>query len=254
MAKKMKRFISLLVIVLLTISSTNVQKVIDSLTYKNTQDFNFFKKIRNRTLVKKYKTFNDNVIRVGDTVVLGYPTSQELSSRTLSGSYGNKAKIGYSRTRSTTKKTYEFIKKGRPAGFGGIMNALAGEDEIMASNELKNTKAIVKEIKVYHRGSRKKPLFLVMVLGEMNGRAFGINKYLSVMDTELAIESGEIILKNRKITREEAIAKLKEAKNLLDIEILSREEFEELKNKFRPIIIDNSKNEVKENTIRVTEK
>ncbi|WP_299107982.1 hypothetical protein [uncultured Tenacibaculum sp.] len=233
----MKKFI-LLITIVLTATSVSAQKIIDSLTYENTQDIKFFKKIRNRTLVKKYRTINDNVVKVGDTIILGTPTSQELSSRTLSGLYGKEVKFGYSRTRSTTKKTYEFIKKGRPAGFGSIMNALAGEDEIMASNNLKNTKAMVKEIKAYHRGSKKKPLFLVMVLGEINGRAFGINKYLSVMDTELAIESGEILLKNRKMTREEAISKLKEAKTLLDIEIISLEEFEALKNKLRPIIME----------------
>jgi hypothetical protein len=103
-------------------------------------------------------------------------------------------------------------------------------------NNLKNTKAIVKEIKAYHRGSKKKPLYLIMVLGEINGKAFGINKYLSVMDTELAIESGEIILKNRKKTREEAISELKEAKELLEIELMSKEEFETLKKKLGPII------------------
>lgn len=232
----MKKLI-LLITIALTVTNISAQKVIDSLTYENTQDIKFFKKIRNRTLVKKYRTINDNVIKVGDTVILGKPTSQELNSRTLSGLYGEKVTFGYSTTRSTTKKTYEFIKMGRPAGFGSIINALAGEDEIMASNELKNTKAIVKEIKAYHRGSKKKPLFLVMVLGEINGRAFGINKYLSVMDTELAIESGEILLKNRKMTRYEAISKLKEAKALLDIEMITRKEFEALKKKFFPIIM-----------------
>ena len=75
-----------------------------------------------------------------------------------------------------------------------------------------------------------------MVLGEINGRAFGINKYLSVMDTELAIESGEVLLKNRKMTRDEAIAKLKEAKDLMDIEMMTREKFEELKKELTPII------------------
>jgi len=76
-----------------------------------------------------------------------------------------------------------------------------------------------------------------MVLGEMNGRAFGINKYLSVMDTGLAIESGEILLKNRKMTREEAISKLKEAKELMEIDMMTKEEFEKLKKKLRPIIM-----------------
>ena len=75
-----------------------------------------------------------------------------------------------------------------------------------------------------------------MVLGEINDRAFGINKYLSVMDTELAIESQEVLLKNRKMTRDEAIAKLKEAKELVEIEMMTKDEFEELKKELTPII------------------
>ena len=233
----MKKIITLFTITLLTISNLNAQREIDSLTYENTQDIEFFKNIKNRTLVKKYRTINDNVIRIGDTVVLGNPTNQELSSKTYTGSYGNKARGGISKTRSTTKKTYEFVKMGRPAGFGSIMTAMNGDAQVMASNSLKNTTAIVTEIKAYHRGSKKKPLYLIMVLGEMNGKAFGINKYLSVMNTELAIESGEILLKNRKMTREEAILKLKEAKELMEIDMMDKEEFEKLKKKLRPIII-----------------
>jgi chaperonin cofactor prefoldin len=57
------------------------------------------------------------------------------------------------------------------------------------------------------------------------------------MDTELAIESGEILLKNRKMTREEAISKLKEAKELMEIDMMTKEEFEKLKKKLRPIIM-----------------
>ncbi|WP_343330422.1 hypothetical protein [Polaribacter staleyi] len=230
----MRRIITLFALLLVT--SIFGQKEIDSLTYENTQDISFFKNIKNRTLVQKYKTINKNVIKVGDTVILGNPTSQEFSSKTYSGSYGNKARGGISKSRSTTKKTYEFIKMGRPAGFGSVMASLNGDAQSMASNSLKNSKAIVKEIKAYHRGSKKKPLYLVMVLGEMNGRAFGINKFLSVMDTELAIESGEVLLKNRKMTRDEAIAKLRESKELLEIDMMSKEEFENLKKELGPII------------------
>jgi hypothetical protein len=233
----MKKIITLFAITLLTIYNLNAQREIDSLTYENTQDIEFFKNIKNRTLVKKYRTINDNVIRIGDTVVLGNPTNQELSSKTYTGSYGNRARGGISKTRSTTKKTYEFVKMGRPAGLGSIMTAMNGDAQVMANNSLKNTTAIVTEIKAYHRGSKKKPLYLIMVLGEMNGKAFGINKYLSVMDTELAIESGEILLKNRKMTREEAILKLKEAKELMEIDMMNKEEFEELKKNLRPIIM-----------------
>ena len=228
----------LLSIILLSITSINAQKAIEYLTYQNTQDFTFFKKIKNRTLVKKYSTINNNVIQIGDTVVLGKPTSEELKTRTYSLGYGGKFKGGISDSRTSSIKTYGFIQMGRPAGFGNIMTSLAGESQIMANVEFKNSKAIVKEIRAFHRGSKKKPLFLVMVLGEINGRAFGINKYLSVMDTELAIEFGEVLLKNRKITREEAILKLKEAKELVEIDMMTNKEYEKLKNDLRPIIIN----------------
>lgn len=212
------------------------QRTLDSLTYENTQDINFFKTVKNKTLIQQYTTVSKNVIKIGDTVVLGTPTSQEFNSRTYSGSYGSRARVGVANSRSTSKKTYEFVKMGRPAGFGSVMSAMGGSAPTMASNSLKNTKAIVKEIKAYHRGSKKKPLYLVMVLGEVNGRAFGINKYLSVMDTELAIEAGEVWLLNRKMTRAEAIAKLKEAKELFEIDMMSKEEFEGLKVELGPII------------------
>ena len=232
----MKKLITFIIVTLIFSANSNAQKELDSLNFKSTQDINFFKTIKNRTLVKKYTTESGNVIKIGDTIVLGAPTSTEMSTKTLSGSYGRTARGGVSKSRSTTKKTYEFIKMGRPAGFGSIMSSLNGDDAVMASNSLKNSIAVVTEIKAYHRGSKKKPLYLVMILGEVNGRAFGINKYLSVMDTELALESGEVLLKNRKKTRSEAIQELKDAKELLEIDMMTKEEFELLKKKLGPII------------------
>ncbi|GGF09271.1 hypothetical protein SAMN05443634_101123 [Chishuiella changwenlii] len=221
---------------LLTTISSYAQEDIELLTYANTQDINFFNKIKNGSQVKEYITVSENSVEVGDTLILGTPTSEEMSTRTYSGSYGTKARAGVAQSRSTSKKTYEFVKMGRPAGFGSVMTAMNGDAQAMADNSLKNTSVIVREIKTYHRGSKNKPLYVVMVLGEINGRAFGVNKYLSVMDTELAIESGEVLLKNRKITRDEAIAKLKEAKELMEIDMMSKEEFEELKKELTPII------------------
>lgn len=215
---------------------TLAQDDISELTYKNSQDINYFNTVKNGTQVNKYITVSDNSVSIGDTLILGKPTSEETATRTYSGSYGTKARGGVAQSRSSSKKTYEFVKMGRPAGFTSVMTAMNGEAQFMADNSLKNTSVIVQEIKAYHRGSKNKPLYVVMVLGEINGRAFGANKYLSVMDTELAIESGEILLKNRKMTREEAIEKLKEAKELLEIDMMTKEEFEELKKELAPII------------------
>lgn len=231
----MRKTITLLTI-LLSIIKISAQEDIATLTYENTQDINYFNSVKNGSQVKEYITTSKNSVKVGDTLILGTPTSEETSTRTYGGSYGNRARGGVAQSRSTSKKTYEFVQMGRPAGFGSIVSAMNGDAQNMADNSFKNTKVIVSEIKTYHRGSKKKPLYVVMVLGEINGRAFGINKYLSVMDTELAIESGEILLKNRKMTREEAVAKLKEAKELMEIDMMTKEEFEELKKELTPII------------------
>lgn len=231
----MKKTLTYFVVLL---SSVNIyaQENIDVLTYENTQDINFFSSVKNGSQVKEYITVSKNSLKLGDTLILGTPTSEEISTRTYSGSYGARARGGVAQSRGTSKKTYEFLQMGRPAGFGSIMAAMNGDAKSMADNSFKNTTVIVNEIKTYHRGSKNKPLYVVMVLGEINGRAFGINKYLSVMDTELAVESGEVLLKNRKMTREEAIAKLKEAKELTEIDMMSKEEFEKLKKELAPII------------------
>lgn len=223
--------------ILLSIINIHAQDDITLLTYSNTQDINFFNSVKSGAQVKEYITTSNNSVKKGDTLILGSPTSQETNTRTYGGSYGTNLRGGVAQSRSTSKKTYEFVKLGRPAGFGSIMTAMNGDAQLMADNSLKNTIVIVDELKTYHRGSKNKPLYVVMVLGEINGKAFGINKYLSVMDTELAIESGEVLLKNRKMTRDEAIAKLKEAKELMEIDMMSKEEFEELKKELSPIII-----------------
>lgn len=231
----MKKILSL-VLALLSINILYAQNKIDQLTYENTQEINFFNTIKNGTEVKQYITSSKNTVSIGDTLILGSPTSEEIRTKTVAGSYGNQLRGGIGQSRSVSKKTYEFIQMGRPAGFGNIMAAMNGDAPSMADNSFKNTKVIVQEIKTFHRGSKNKPLYVVMVLGEINGRAFGVNKYLSVMDSELAIESGEILLKNRKMTREEAIEKLKEAKGLMEIEMMTKEEFDQLKEELTPII------------------
>jgi len=235
----MNKILLIIALVLTTVLSVNAQKKeLDSLTFKQTQDINFFRKIKNNTKVAKYITATNNLIKIGDTLILGVPTSQEISTRTNTASAGNRYRAASSRSRSTTRKTYEYIQMGRPAGFGSIMGALAGEAPIKADVNFKNTNVVVKELKAYHKGSKKKPLYLIMVLGEINGRAFGLNKYLSVLNTELAVEFGEIRLKNAKMTRDEAIAKLKEQKDLLDLGIISQEDFDKLRKELTTIIMN----------------
>ena len=208
-------------------------KYIESMTFEQSQNIDYFIKVKNNTKLGEYITASGNSVKVGDTLIIGNPTSSYSTSNTVGGG----TNIGYGRTKTRYAKEFEFVQLGRPAGLGAIMSG--SEKPAMAGINLSQEVVLVKEMKTYHKGSKKKPLYVVIVLGEINGRAFGLNKYLSVMNTELAIESGEILLKNRKMTREEAIVKLREAKELLDLEMMSQEDYDALKKELSPIIMNN---------------
>ena len=208
-------------------------KYIESMTFEQSQNIDYFIKVKNNTKLGEYITASGNSVKVGDTLIIGNPTSSYSTSNTVGGG----TNIGYGRTKTRYAKEFEFVQLGRPAGLGAIMSG--SEKPAMAGINLSQEVVLVKEMKTYHKGSKKKPLYVVIVLGEINGRAFGLNKYLSVMNTELAIESGEILLKNRKMTREEAISKLREAKELLDLEMMSQEDYDALKKELSPIIMNN---------------
>jgi hypothetical protein len=65
--------------------------------------------------------------------------------------------------------------------------------------------------------------------------ALGANNR-TIIGLDMAISTGEVINPNAAISRETAIAKLKEAKDLLDLGLLSMGEYEILKEKLTPII------------------
>jgi hypothetical protein len=59
----------------------------------------------------------------------------------------------------------------------------------------------------------------------------------TIMDLEKALLLGEIINPNAPLTREQAIAKLKEHKDLLDLGMINEEEFNKLRDELSPIIM-----------------
>lgn len=63
-----------------------------------------------------------------------------------------------------------------------------------------------------------------------------MGKYGSILGLTTALNKGEIINPNRPMNRQEAIAKLKEAKDLLELEMMSQDEYDTLKAELAPII------------------
>lgn len=223
----MKHLLFALLCLLSTVSFS--QKVLPKLTYQETQDIKTFIDIKNNTSLLEYITANGNSIKPGDTLIIGKPTNAETSTF----SQGNR------RLKSRESKKFEYIQLGKSKGLSNMIASFDSEGPAMAGINFSGEKVLVNEISVYHQGSKKKPLNVIIILGEINGRAFGFNKYLTLQDAEGALELGEVLLKNPKMTRSEAIAKLKESQDLFELGMISKEAFEQLKEELTPIIMDN---------------
>jgi hypothetical protein len=128
---------------------------------------------------------------------------------------GDTLKIG----RPSTNKTFAYI------------NESSGFTELKpASVSISNNNSVLKRIYV---GGTKRTGFHMMVIGK--GSCALCPQYY--IDFEEAIATGEI--QSFGMTREQAIAKLKEAKDLVDLGMMSKEDFEKLKAELTPIIIKN---------------
>lgn len=229
----MKKLITSLL--LLSLTTIYAQREINELTYKDTQNSEVFRGIKNNTRILKYTADDGSVFKLGDTLLIGTP-SGNITNTTAAGA-GNTFGVG--KARSRTKSNFQTIIMGRPAGFGSIMSAMSGEAPQNADASMQGEIVLVAEMKVKHKGSRKKPLELIILLGEPNGRAFGINKYMSIIDYEKSVLAGEIRSINAPLNRDEAIAKLKESKELMDLGVIDSEEYDKIKAELTPIIINN---------------
>lgn len=224
-----------LLVLALIIASSNVfgQKILKKLTYKDSQEYSVFKKIKNRTSILEYIAADGSVLKVGDTLVMGKPDGTE--SRTVALGVGNE--LFGAVANSKTEKNFVNIVMGKRSLPTGALAQMTEDNNERASANKQNEKVIIKQMRVFHKGSKKKPLLLNIVIGDLNGRAFGLYKYMSIMDYEKAVITGEIKSLNAPMTREEAIAKLKEAKELLELGLMEKSDFEKLKTELAKIIM-----------------
>ena len=201
-----------------------------TLTYDQTQNIEYFKQIKNRTPFISYTSKNGATLTIGDSLVLAYPSTR--------------SSMGYARTsrnqnaliESKEQKRFEFVQFGKRLILRNNQFFTNQSPDAYPTNRLSGERVIIKEIVGIHKGSRKKPLAVYLVLGEQNNRSFGIYKYLTVADVENALNYGEITLINPPLTKEGALKKLKEAKDFLELELISQEEYDKIKMDMTPII------------------
>lgn len=136
---------------------------------------------------------------------------------------GQEMKLGESV--SKLSNDYETIFMGRLT-IGGALLA----PPTRANSSFKQNDYIVEEIKVKRSMGQVSALFY---LKNMSSDTMGL-RYVTVSEASLA--NGEAINPNRAMTRTEAIAKLKEAKDLMELDMMTQDEFNTLRDELTPII------------------
>ena len=204
----MKKTILLFALVLTTVLSVKAQKLkrvdtVDlSMTYKQMK-----KKFKSILFVEKSITLKDgSKLSIGDEVKFGNSSSKLINR-------------------------YEHIYQGKMLNFA---SAMMGTKVINLRQEIISTANwYITEIRL------TRTMGNIEVLFEANAKGLkGIGNIKNLNFSEFALSSGEVINPNAPLTREQAITKLKEQKDLLDLGMVSQEEFNALRKELTPIIMN----------------
>ncbi|WP_106914522.1 hypothetical protein [Chryseobacterium aurantiacum] len=201
-------------LVLIVFTSTNAQKLseIDTLTYTKMLDKQEAKSFKMGMDIKHYLASDKNVYKVGDTLVLGNPT-------------------GESKSAFSKKRNFEYLFYGKPAGV--LLKGMRYVEE-----EYKDYKVTVEKIQ-FNKGSLGLENYVFFYVKPLPSTNFNLlDQYITLTMVDNAIMKGEIkpLRSTRPLTREEAIELLKKKKEELDLDIITKEEFEAFKEKISPII------------------
>ena len=110
--------------------------------------------------------------------------------------------------------------------------ALMGNNPTYASTTFEANTYVLHKVKV-QRSMGKVALKIEIRDVNFKGGIIG-SAYLTASD--YSVIRGELINPNALMTRAQAIAKLKESKDLLDLEIMTQDEYDKIKLKLTPII------------------
>jgi hypothetical protein len=201
-------------ILLIAYTSTFAQKLseTDTLTYSKMIDKEEGKKFKTGMDIKVYIASDKNAYKIGDTLVLGNPTGETRS--------------GFS-----TKSSFKYLFYGKPMGV--LLKGIR-----YVETQYQDYKVTIEKIQ-FNKGSLGLENYVFFYVKPLPNNNFTVlDNYITITMVDNAIIKGEIkpLTNNRPLTRDEAVGLLKKKKEELDLGIITKEEFELLRDKLIPII------------------
>lgn len=177
---------------------------LDTLFVKSCQDITWTSLYRNSDRFNTIKLDDDSTLNLEGIIKIGRPSGTNTSQVVNSGLFNSTVQ---------QQNNFSYLMLGRMgmAAMGGIT---------YLPENLKGLDAKIIEIKIVHSGFSRNSLASPVLILEINGVT------VSVLNYKLAFENGELINPNRPMNRSEAIAVLKEQKDLFDLGMITKEQFE----------------------------
>jgi hypothetical protein len=183
-----------------------------------------------------YETAYGYTVSVGDVIAVNVPTGSAAQVTALSGS-AYSSRVGVTATTGTSvgRSYFKFIFNGTYAATVSKMLLLGAADPTLYQAPGTLSGSEMKVIRIKLDGTNKRPV-VWMECELINSREkANLSGVITISDYDMAMNAGEIY-NPAHITRDIAIQRIREAKELFDLGLISGEEFEATKVKYAPYI------------------
>jgi len=213
----MKRLLLLLfVTALFQVNAQKKLKETDTINLNTVTVEQIKKKFKNGFETQVLILEDGTVIQKGSDLIVGVPSNKmNVNTNVYNGQKAAPTTIDF---------TYLMI---------GRYSTMAVLSAVYFGSNFSDTEIVVEKIKIYRTG---KTIGAIVDFTKKDGTNTAMGKYGSILGLTTALNKGEVINPNRPMNRQEAIAKLKEAKDLLELEMMSQDEYDTLKAELAPII------------------
>lgn len=186
--------------------------IIDTLFYSQMSDKQNAKNYKTGMDINVYVASDKNYYKVKDTLIIGNPTGEGSSA-------------------FSKKRNFEYMFYGKPAA-----TLIKGVRKV--EERYKDYKLTIEKIQ-FNKGSLGLENYVFFYVKPLKNTDFTvIDNYITVTMVDNALMKGEIkpLRNTRPMTRDEAVALLKIKKEELDLEVITKEEFEKIREQLLPII------------------
>ena len=199
------------------------------LNFNQTQDKEFCKQYRNYSKFDSYTSKDGLLISIGDTLKLGKAFKKKKK-------YNFSDKfifIAKGKAKGNDTKDFKFLEHHQGEVYVIIENIFVTHSDDNAYRLWTNRKEMPLYVSIFVKNPE---------IGLNSGSilsAIGKTSRFTILDIEKAFEAAEVINPNKPLSRSEAILKLKESKDLFELDLISEDQYLKLKEKLTPIIMNN---------------